>query len=93
MTELISVPYAKVDKKASSLHCDLTFHECTKLLAVQGTTDTRIACLMLTHKITCIMARVQESIVFVEMTPDMHLPAASVAPSSKHQFERLESIP
>jgi hypothetical protein len=27
-------------------------------------------------------------IVSVEMTPDMHLPAADVALSSKHQFER-----
>lgn len=56
------------------------FHKHANLLAVQGTTDIRIVCLVLTHKITCIMTRVRESILAVEMTLEMQLPAAGVAP-------------
>ena len=63
------------------------------LLAVQGTTDIRISCLVLTHKITQIVMRVQESIVSVETILDMHLAAADVAPSSKHQFVRPCQVP
>lgn len=71
------------------MHCNLMFHKHTKLLAVQGTTDIRIACLVLTHKIICIIAGVQEGIVSVETTPDMQLSAAYGVLSSKQQFEGL----
>lgn len=41
-----------------SIHYDPMFHKHAKLLAVQGTTDVQIACLVLPDKVTCIIARV-----------------------------------
>jgi hypothetical protein len=62
------------------MHRNPMFHKYADLLAVQGTTDIRIACLVLRNKITDVIAGVQESIVPIEMTPDMHPTAAGVTP-------------
>lgn len=70
----------KEDGKACSMHCNLMFHRYANLLSVRGTTDLRIVCPMLSHRIICMIAWARESIVSVEMAPGMHSPAAGVAP-------------